>query len=145
MGSYTELFGENFAPLAKFSGAAVSTEQNSGYVAVGRYHRIAIVLHAPLIGTSLDLDVEITTDGVSAGLFTLKSMTQLDGNDDGAIVVVEVRTDELGKPTGASSQDYDYLNVEITPSGNATFSCVVYGFVPRVGPVDATLWDEIVT
>lgn len=145
MGSYTELFGENFAPLAKFSGSAVSSEQNSGYVNVGRYHRIAVVLHAILVGTTLDMDIEITTDGVSAGLFTLKSMTQLDGNDDGSIVVAEIRTDELGKPTGASSENYDYLNVELTPSGNATFSCVVYGFVPRIGPVDASLWTEIVS
>lgn len=145
MGSYTELFAENFAPLAKFNASASSAEANSGYVNVGRYHRVVIVLYAIGVGTTLDLDVEITTDGVSAGLFTLKSITQLDSDADGAIVAVEVRTDELGKPTGASGQDYEYLNVEITPSGNATFSCFVFGFVPRNGPVASSLWDEIVS
>lgn len=144
MGSYTELFGENFAPIAKFSGAAATTEQNSGYVYVGKYHRIAVVYHGILTGTTVDLDVEIATNAAAANVFTLKSIAQLVSADDGVIVVVEVRSDELGKPTGASSENYDFLNVEITPSGAATFSCVVYGFVPRFGPIDSSLWDEIV-
>lgn len=145
MGEYTELFSENAAPLAVFSGSGATTEQNSGYVNVGKYHRIAVVLHAIAVGTTLDLDVEITTDGVSAGLFTLKSITQLGGSDDGDLVVVEIRTDELGKPTGAPSENYDWVNVEITPSGSSTFSCIVYGLMPRYGAVDSTLWDEVVS
>lgn len=145
MGSYTELFSENFAPIAFLGAGAGTAEQNSGYVNLAKYHRVAIVLHVITTGTTLDLDVEIATDADAANVFTFKHITQLVAADDAEIFVVEIRTDELGKPTGASSENYDWLNVEITPSAAAAYSCVVYGFVPRYGPIDSTLWDEIVT
>lgn len=146
MGSYTELFGENFAPLVHVYGAAVTTEQNTVWIQVAKYHRIAIVLHALVVGTTLDLDVEVATDDQATGLWTLpdKTLPQLVAADDNTISVIEIRTDELGKPTGAPSENYDWLRVEITPSAAATYSLVVYGFVPRFGPIDSTLWDAIV-
>jgi len=145
MVDYTRLFSELAAPLAKMGDDDAAAEQNSGYVNVAKYHRIAIVLYAIQVTTTLDLDVEITTDGVSAGLFTLKSITQLTADDDGAVVVIEIRTDELGKPSGASSENYDYVNIEVTPVGACTYSCMVFGLVPRYAPVDQPGWAEVVT
>lgn len=144
MSSYTELFSEVAAPLAAFGATAATTEQNSGYVNVAKYHRVVVLLYALQTTTTLDVDLEITTDGVSAGLFTLKSITQLDSGGDDKVVAIELRTDELGKPSGASSENYDWINVEVTPSGASAFTCIVFGLVPRYAPVDQTLWEQVV-
>ena len=143
---YTKLFSEEAAPLAVFGSAAATTEQNSGYVNLAKYHRIAVVLHAIGVGTTLDMDVEIATDAAATDVYTLKSMAQMDSEGDGEIVVVEIRTDELGTCRPArSGENYDWLNVEVTPSGSCAFSCIVYGLVPRYEPVDSTLWDQVIT
>lgn len=142
MSDYTETFGESHAPLAHMARVGSTTEQNSGYVNVGKYHRIAVVLHALVVGTTLDIDIEVANDNAAANVFTLKHITQLVAADDDVVVVIDIRGDELGKPSGATGQNYDWLNVEVTPSGASTFSCIVYGIVPRFEPVDATLWHE---
>lgn len=140
----TENFAEYAAPLAKLGATAATTEQNTAWINLSKYHRAAIVLHVIGVGTTLDMDIEIATDDAATGLFTFKSITQLDSEADGDIVVVDVRADELGKPSGASAENYDWLRVEITPSGSSAFSCVVYGLEPRYAPIDQTLWAEAV-
>lgn len=142
--AYTEEFSEQHAVLAKMGAAAATTEANSGYVSMAQYHRIAIVLHAVQVTTTCDLDVEVATDANATGVHTLKSITQLTSDDDGAIVVIELRAEELGKPDSASSYNYDYVNVEITPNGALTYSCIIYGIEPRYAPVSQTAFDEVV-
>lgn len=141
---YTANFSEMAAPLAAFGATAATTEQNSGYVSMAKYHRLAILLFFLSTTTAVDVDVEVTTDGVSAGLFTLKSITALDGSGDDKIVCIEVRADELGKPSGASSENYDYVNVEVTPTDACAFTCIIFGLEPRYAPIDQTLWEEVV-
>lgn len=145
--SYTENFAEGFAPLAAFGAAAATTEQNSGYVNMAKYHRLVIILYVLTTGTTLDLDVEVTTDGVSAGLFNLpgKSITQLTSSDDDVTLCIDIRADELGKPAGAPSENYDWVNIEITPSGAANFTCLVFGAEPRFAPIDQTLWEQAIS
>ncbi len=146
---YTEQFAEAHAPLAAFGATAATTEQNSGYVNMANYHRIAVVFYVLQTTTTLDVDVEITTDGVSAGLFTLKSITQLDSSADDKVVVIEIRAEELGYPVNglntASSTNYDWINIEVTPSGACAFTCLVLGIEPRYAPVDQTLYEEVVS
>lgn len=141
---YTQEFSEIHALLDKMGDDDAAAEQNSGYFSVAHYHRVAIVLHAIQVTTSLDVDVEIATDNAATGVHTLKSITQLTADDDGAVVVIEIRAEELGKPTGASSTDYDWINVEVTPVGACTYSLLVYGIEPRYAPVSQTAYEEVV-
>lgn len=142
--SYTERFAEVHAPLAVFGATAATVEQNSGYVSMAKYHRLAILFYLLQTTTTFDVDIEITTDGVSAGLFTLKSATQVGSGGDDAVFVIEIRAEELGKPAGASSQNYDWVNVEVTPVGASAFTCIVFGIEPRYAPIDQTLWQQVV-
>lgn len=142
--SYTETFAESHKLLADIGYSGVTTEQNSGYINIKNYRRIAIVLKCIAVGTTLDLDVELTTDGVSAGLKTLKSITQLGGSDDADCVLIELRDEELSKPASASSSQYDWINIETTPSGSCTYVLLVFGLEPRYAPVGSTEWDEVV-
>lgn len=147
--SYTTASYEDRQLLGVLWPASYNSEQNvpsSNFFDVSKYHRIAVEVFAGNIGTSLDVDVEIATDNAAANLHTLKSITQLTeaGSDDNSAVHIEIQSEELSKPTGATGQNYDFLRVEVTPSG-ATLVCVaVYGFVSRNKPVSTTIYDEIV-
>ncbi|MBL8133914.1 MAG: hypothetical protein JNL42_18780, partial [Anaerolineae bacterium] len=70
-------FAEQFAPLDKAAFVGVTTEQNTGYVSVAGYQRLAVLIHALAVGTTLDADVEIATAAGGTNALTLKSMTQL--------------------------------------------------------------------
>ena len=140
---YTERFSEAHAPLGKYGSASFNSEQNIGWIDMAKYHRIAVVCHAILVGTSLDIDIEIATDDNGSKIHTLKSLTQLSGSDDGDLVVIEIRAEELGKPTGAPASNYSHVRVEITPSGTTAASIIVYGIEPRYAPIDSTLWSAI--
>jgi hypothetical protein len=118
--------------------------QDTGYVNVANYRRVVVIIKAIAVGTSLNADVEITTDGVSAGLHTLKSITELGGSDDDAVVLINVRDEELSKPTDATSQEYDWINIETTPSGTCSYVVFVFGIEPRYEPVGTSEWDEVV-
>lgn len=134
-------FAENFAPIDQNAFVGVTTEQNTGYVLVANYQRIAILIHALVVGTTLDVDVEIATSSGAANAFTLKSITQLVAADDNAVVCIDIRPDELTNPSGASANEYRYLNVEVTPDGSATVGVIVLG-IPRDKPAPATLWTQ---
>lgn len=142
--TYTQRFDEYAKLLSCNIYEGVTTEQNTTFVNVKNYHRLAIIIKTLDVGTTLDADVEISTDGVTGGLFTLKSITQFTSGDDDAKTLINVRSEELSKPTGASSQEYDYVRVESTPSGAATYVVMVFGLEPRFAPVGVTEWDEVV-
>ncbi|MCK6581197.1 MAG: hypothetical protein L6Q98_24160 [Anaerolineae bacterium] len=135
-------FAEQFAPLDKAAFVGVTTEQNTGYVLVAGYQRLAVLIHALTVGTTLDADVEIATAVGGTDALTLKSMTQLGAADDDKLICIDIRPDELTAPAGTSATDFDYLNVEVTPSGAATVSVIVLG-IPRDQP--ASGWDAVVS
>lgn len=138
-------FGENFTPIDKAALVGVTTEQNTGYVSIANYVRVAILIHALAVGTTLDADVEIATSAAAANAVTLKSITQLASDDDGAQICIELRPDELSNPaiSGAADDGYQYINLEVTPSGSATVSVQILG-VPRNKGEASTAWDEVV-
>lgn len=142
--TYTQRFDEYAKLLADIGYTGVTTEQNTGYINIKNYRRIAVIIKALTVATSLDVDVEITTDGVSAGLFTLKSAVQLGGSDDADVVLINIRDEELSKPVGASSAEYDWINIETTPSGAGTYVVLVLGLEPRFAPVGVTEWDQVI-
>jgi hypothetical protein len=135
--------------LAVLPPASQTTEQQSGYVDMAKYERIFAILSVGAMTTNatLDVDVEITTDGEAAGLHTLKSITQLTeaGGDGDQEIIIEIRAEELSKPSGAPSQEYQYVNIEVTPAVAAVILGLhVFGYAPRYAPVPTTLWQEIV-
>lgn len=141
---YTQRFDE-YAKLLKDVGySGVTSAQDTGYVNIANYRRVAIIIKAIAVGTTLDADIEIATDDSATGVYTLKSITQLEAADDAAVVLVNVRDEELSKPALASSSQYDWINVETTPSGSGTYVVLVFGLEPRYAPVGTTEWDEVV-
>jgi hypothetical protein len=138
-------FAENYALVDSASFVGVTNEQNTGYVDLSAYVRLVILIHAIAVGTTLDADVEIATTSGGANAHTIKSITQLGGSDDGAVVVIDLRPDDLNNPAGATADDgYRYLNVEVTPSGSATVSVLVLGALRNSGSASTT-WDEAVS
>jgi hypothetical protein len=145
-GQYTERFTETAQLLAVTYPASYAAEQNTAFVNVGSFHRVLVLVIAGDIGTSLDVDVEIATDASATALHTLKSITQLTqaGGDDNSPVAIEIQTEDLVKPTGASATNYEWLRVESTPNGASIYTILVFGLIPRYAPVSTTIFDEIV-
>lgn len=141
--SFTERFSEYTQVLAVTYPASYSSEQNTTFVNVGAFHRWAILIVAGNIGTSLDADVEVSTDGVSADLATLsgKSITQLTeaGGDDNSVVIVEGRAEELT----IEGVHHDWIRLESTPSGASIYCVIVLGIEPRYKPVSTSFLDEV--
>lgn len=143
---YTADFAERHALLSKIGSTSFTTEQNlTAYVDVSKYNRVVVVLHAIAVGTTLDLDVEVSESSAGTSAHTLKSITQLTSGDDDVVVVVDIQTAEMTKPSGASGSNYRYLNVELTPDGTCAASVLVFGAEPRFEPVSQTTYEEVVS
>lgn len=145
-GTYTERFSEVNRLLTVGYYSGVASEQNTTVVNVAQYHRVAVIIHAIDVGTTLDCDVEIGTTSAMTDAFTLKSITQLTqaGADDASSVCIEIQTEEMTNPTGATNPLNDWIRVETTPAGASTYVVEVYGLIPRYAPVSTTIWDEVV-
>lgn len=145
--SYTQLFSEDAQLLAAMGcdnvNAAVG-EHNSGYVFVGNYHRVLILIvtgEVGAAGSTLDIDVEEATDtaGTGAGNVVGINPAQLTNADAGDPVLIEFQTEDL-------TQDYDHINVEcIVGTNTYRFGVLVFGFHARHKPVGVTLWNQVVT
>lgn len=140
--SYTERVTEREQLLAATYASGATTEQNTAYVDVSKFHRIRIILAVQNVGTSLDADVEVATTTGGADLATLKSITQLTeaGGDDGSVVEIEIRAEEMN----IAGVHHRYLRLEQTPSGASTWVALIYGCEPRYAPVPTTGLDELV-
>lgn len=146
MNSHNERFSEVNALLATIYPASYSAEQNTAWISMENYERLFVKITAGNIGTSLAVDIEIATDALGSNLHTLKSATTLTeaGTDDNSSVGIEIRAEELSKPSGAPSKEYTHIRVEVIPTGATLLSVDVFGFAPRRAPVDTSVWDEIV-
>ncbi len=138
--AYTERVTEVEALLVNDLESGVSSEQNTGWIAIGGYHRIFIEIHAVTVGTSINADVEIATSSGGAGItnMTGKSITQLDAVGS---VAIEIQSEEFNQ----SQIHHTHLQVETTPSGTCDYVVLVKGIVARHEPVTVANWDEIVT
>lgn len=142
---YTEDFAEGFAPIDKAFFSAVTTVQDTGFVDASLYNRITVLIYATTVGTTLDVDIEVSESADGSNPFTLKSITQLVAADDGALVCIDIKGDEIANPPSAPGGNYRYLNVELTPDGAGTAFVLVLGHEARYHPVDQTLWAEAVS
>lgn len=141
------LFSETHELLGGIYPASYNAEQNTAWIDASKHNRFAVIVRAGNIGTSLDVDIEICTDGAAANLHTLKSMTQLTeaGGDDDSTVIIEFNSSELTKPSGTSATNFTHFRVEATPNGASIFEVIVLGFDARYVPVPTTLLDEVVS
>lgn len=139
---YTERFSEAHAVLAVLNPAVYAAEQNTGYVSLANYHRVAVVIHTGYLLGDVDVDFEQATTTAGAGAKTLdtggKDVTVLGATDDNTVRIIEIRTEEFDVTGG-----FDCLNVELTPALSGIIGVIVYGIVSRFKPVPTTLVDVI--
>ncbi|MGD8499947.1 MAG: hypothetical protein PVJ86_04830, partial [Phycisphaerales bacterium] len=142
--SYTQLFSEDaelLAVIACDNANAAVGEHNSGYVFVGDYHRILILVitgEVGAAGSTLDIDVEEATDAAATGAQNVTGIApaQLTNADAGDPVLIEFQTEDL-------TQDYDFINVEcIVGTNTYRYGVLVFGFHARHKPVGVALWNQ---
>lgn len=145
----TELFSERFALLDHEPADSVAAgEVNSGYVDMGLYPRLVIVVSVgDMVATAtLDIDIEQATSSGGAGAknITGKSITQLTqaGGDSDTAVCIEVNAEELDVANG-----FAFVNVECTVANAAVeLAWFVFGDGgPRYKSVSTAAWQEVVS
>ena len=145
--SYTERFTETHNPLIVGTHNTVQVgTYDTEYVSLMNYHRAFLLAQCVEMGAGSSVTFSIrqatSTAGASAKAITGKSATALTaaGGDEGAIVGIELRTEELDV-----SNEFDCVNVRIVVAGAA---CIVayylFGIISRYEPVSTDNWHEIV-
>jgi hypothetical protein len=146
---FNEQFAEMVAPIGKVGNNSFSTPQNSGWINVSDYSRIAILINALAIGTNLAVQVDLATDAAGSNLITnwrhLTTLTSVPAQPS----IIEIIATELGYPTGGTpatptGTNYSYIRVVATPSGTVAAGILILGCAPRQAAVDPALWNQIV-
>src|SRR3990167_3785639 len=137
----TERFDEANAILGQLVPASYSSEQNIALFNVSGYEEIFVLIQFGAIGTTLDVDIEVARDADATGLLTLDSITQL--SVDNGYVGLSIQAEKLVNPTGGSG-NYDWMRIEVTPSGACLVGVIVFGVNPKYKPVDVTGYDELI-
>jgi hypothetical protein len=148
MASYTENFTEVHQVLAHEPADSQTAEVNSGYVDVGDFHRIVVIISVGDIAATGTFDVLIqqatdTAGTSSKSLSPSKASTQLTqaGGDSDDLIIFDFPCSELDV-----TNSFDCVNVRVSPGTAATeFSMIVLGACPRFPPVSTTLVTEIIT
>jgi len=142
---FTQLFTEQWTPIARINPASYNSEQNTARFAVGAYRRFLVILMVGAITSTGTLDIDIEqSDAASGGTtknVTGKSITQLTqaGSDSNKIVAIEIASEELDTNGG-----FAWLNVELTPLTAASICGVlVLAGDARHQPVSVANWDEV--
>ena len=138
---FTQRFSEEVAILDYTSVSGASTEQNTGYVDVSKYHRVAVLILPTDLGGDLDVDLEQATDTSGTSAKSLDS-----GNKDTTVLstatdptIIEIKGEEFDVDNA-----FDCLNVEITPGASSSFEVLILGFCPRYAPVSTTGYEAVV-
>lgn len=148
MAVYTENFSEVHQVLAHEPADSQTVEVNSGYVDVGDFHRIVVIISVGDIAATGTFDVLIqqatnTAGASSKSLTPSKASTQLTqaGGDSDDLLIFDLTCSELDV-----TNSFDCVNVRVSPAVAATeFSMIVLGVCPRFAPVVTTLVSEIIT
>jgi len=139
--SYCERFSEVHYPLVRIDplgdGTLVTT-----WASLSNYHRAAVIIHAgPLTGalTCLLQQAQDTT-GAGAKPIVGKVITPLTAADDGALVIIELQTEELD----VDNAFYCIRAVCTLGVAADVYSVVIVGIEPRCAPTPVVNWDEVV-
>lgn len=139
--SYTEKSVERWELAAGISVLDHATVQDlAARVDVGGYTRIRVtVLSESGSGNTIDIDVE-QADALTGG--TLKT---LDSNafdvliaDAEPFAVIEFRTENFD-----ADNDFNFLNIEATPSAARMFGLIVEGLV-KLAPASVASWSSVI-
>ena len=140
---YCEEFSEVHKVLDHIEPASHAGGLSTNWCDMSTYHRAFVLIECGSIVTTLDVAVWQATDQTGAGAkaVTSKSITQLAGGDDNALVGIELRTEELDVTNG-----FNWIRVQTDNGGGGgnTYSVVLFGIVTRYAPVGHTEFDEIV-
>jgi hypothetical protein len=146
---FNERFSEVVAPLGKVGNNSYTTPQNSGWIHVGDYNRIVILILAQAIGTSLAVKVDLATDALGSNAILdwrhITTLTSVPTEPD----IIEIIATELGYPTGGTpatptGTNYSYIKVTATPTGTVAAGILILGCSPKQVAVDQALWNQIV-
>lgn len=115
---------ERVAPLAQIAPiSGNNTTKNTGWFRVHDIaKRILVLIMVGVIDTTIDAVLEAATLSDGTGAKTIKSITQITSVQDGSIVTIDCRDEEL-------TEGFPYARVTLT-IGNATaslVSCIVLG------------------
>ncbi len=138
--SYTELFVERMEFAGGIANDDHSTVQDlAARIDVGGYTRIVVIIASESgSGNTIDIDVE-QADALTGG--TLKT---LDTNafdvliaDAEPYAVIEFRTENFD-----TNNDFNFLNIEATPSAARMFSVMVFGLAKKK-PASVASWSSV--
>ncbi len=138
--SYTELFVERWEFAGGISVLDHSTVQDlTARIDVGGFTRLMVIISSESgSGNTIDIDVE-QADALTGG--TLKT---LDSNafdvliaDAEPFAVIEFRTENFD-----ADNDFNFLNIEATPSAARMFSVMVFGLI-KLAPASVASWSSV--
>lgn len=144
MQQFTEM-NEYLGDLAPITVNGAVGAHTTGYFSVGDAHRIVGLMQigtAGAAGSTIDVTVQEATDADGTGAQNLdgKAPAQIVAADEGGLVAIEIRAEELDITNG-----YGYLQFTVTVGTNTfTYSLLALGFPLRYAPADISLWTEIV-
>jgi hypothetical protein len=148
---YCERFTEVHYPLIKVAPAVKSAgaEVISAYVDAGMYTRFALVAHLGAVTATGDVYIRLiqatsaagaNAKGIPTTIGQTKITSDLDVNDAGGIVVIELTAEELDVDGG-----FHYLAVGYDVNDDTVaMSAILWGIEPRYVPVDVTAYNEVV-
>lgn len=138
-----EKFQEVAALLAHIPADSETAEVNTGWLEVGLYFEIVVLISVGDIaaGATFDVDIEDADDSAGNDVDTILSMTQLTATDDDKAILITI-----DPQADLTDDNKRYIRVECTPAvGAVEFSVMVLGYRPRYAPVATTNWAQIVT
>jgi len=139
--SYTERFTEGWAYLGGINPASYNTVQDTGNLLCEEYARLAIIVHAGVMGGNCGFDIEEATTSVAGTRAQFdsgnKDLDLVATTDDNTVSVIEIKAEEFTVGT------YSYINVECTPAAASIFSVQVWGGEARHKPVSTTTLDSV--
>ena len=154
---YTERVSEIMAPLiVEYPDSFDAGTHQSAWVDITPYHRVWLMfmLGDMAQGASLDWvdlhmatsaagadenDINVIDPGTDDVTTTDGTYTQAGGNGN-ELICIEMRVEEM-----AYDREHHWVSVVVETSGGAIeYSWILFGVSPRVAPVPATAWSEVV-
>ncbi len=142
--------GANFTEVNKVLAAAAALDANAsvgthstGWLDLTGVGRVMVLVQLAEVTATGTLDVSIweASDGAGTGaaLVAGKEITQVVAADEGALIGIELRADELG--FGMS-----HIQVRaVVGTDTANYSLLVLGHAVAYAPVGVTLFEEVVS
>lgn len=146
MSNVTQYFGDGHRIDAIVPKSRSDDMGTVGWLSMRDYHKAAVLVSAGAIAAGGLIDCKITQAQDDAGTgakdISGKAITTLTGSDDNALCLIELDSSELDV-----SNNFDYINVELSCGGNVACltAAYVFRYESRFQAVDDTNLQEHVT